>query len=154
MTPKAAVWAVWRVMCLCASDWRARAVIWEVLRGRKAPVASRDAKSSKCGGVVYNFWTLTCQIWSDNSLGAHPSKGASAPAMMECSVSDVVQERDVPATLRSSHHDKLNASVNVTDMDVMMTSRKRSHGLPNPATHRRGTSRVQRTLDTHARRHR
>ena len=79
MTPKAAVWAVWGVVWPCASDWRARAVIWEVFRGRKAPVANRDAKSSKCGGVVYNFWTLTCQIWSDNSLGAHPSKGASAP---------------------------------------------------------------------------
>ena len=54
MTPKAAVWAVWGVVCLCASDWRARAVIWEVFRGRKAPVANRDAKSSKFGRVVYN----------------------------------------------------------------------------------------------------
>ena len=77
MTPKAAVWAVWGVVCLCASDWRARAVIWEVFRGRKAPVASRDAKSSKFGGVVYNY--PPAKNGSDNSLGAHPSKGESAP---------------------------------------------------------------------------
>ena len=33
----------------------ARAVIWEVFRGRKAPVANRDAKSSKFGGGCIQF---------------------------------------------------------------------------------------------------
>ena len=56
MTPKAAVWAVWGVVCLCASDWRARAVIWEVFRGRKAPVANSG---------VLAFVNVLCQKWRD-----------------------------------------------------------------------------------------
>ena len=62
MTPKAAVWAVWGVVRLCASDWLARALIRECLRGTEAPVASRDAKLNKFGGFVYNFRPPICQI--------------------------------------------------------------------------------------------
>eukprot|EP00966_Prymnesium_polylepis_P047133 1091500-Prymnesium_polylepis.4 len=86
MTPKAAVWAVWGVARVCASDWRATPPDQNVghftfaLRGTHVRARWVPRLSSLDGYIPANKWSKSGPpiLRSAPTLGPQPRTGASA----------------------------------------------------------------------------